>query len=1018
MHLSFDSGAIYEPTKHFWVDTRLRTPFTGWQNNLLQGNLYQAKNLLSSNATILWAETQKLVLAVLTDYEFSEMNTKCEATLLVNSTVKEVPTIDASFKHVQDNRQYLTDISIRHAPQNEKPNLFAIHSNWHLNFNQMHSNVSGSIMLKSPVSGYSKGTLATKFSLSKTKMLRGAADLELEDKKFTLAVDGMVKKLTNCMLVVNVTTPIPKYSNIVSRFGLVKQNRHFVAEVRAPGGALGVEVKFAVISMGDFDVIFNLETPVENFKKIMLVGKLKSDMIDFRGGLNKYVLGYVGVSRKQSWTDFEYSWKVYTPLDKFEESSLVVKYVRKKQIFDMEVMLKFAQKKLGIIVGGEPKHKIIGLPRIQHSLPFKSKLSEDFDRFNFYFDGSTDEESSEEDSAEDEDEENDDADIDSEWNLIGRMELNTIIWPTISGFIDIEDFDEEYYIMRGNLNLPAGNIELRDHLYFPDLMNIRNSLQIATPFSVVQEIELLYLHTAKLGNYYVSALELFYKNSTTWTELGFNSNYTKVLDPDLKTHDVEVNLYLPFETLPRVMLASNLEMTETVYRANISGRTSFTFTSLAATVETDTDYIDITAGMALASPLLPHYEFRVFFKRDLSDTENALNFGFEELYNDKSFLRVETVWHTQASQYTKLKGKVQTNVFPICFVETTVSLNRTPNFNAELDLTFDSLSKRGISFHVAARKQAERIFVELRTPLKNVANVSLSGMVRPLSNPDTFLLSGRLLRNRDIYNVNGTIGFQSNIPVYVDLRLRPVTRDSTARILYSLTRSEGDAVKTIQLNVEEGETFFNVDSTVTFYSKLNWNVNTVVNTSPGLISNRADGNKCTFVALARTDNDGGMFSETHLVTPFRKFGIDSFHVNGTANFGKQAGSMNTVYDFSMGNGTILFTWAFTMLENMQMLLDANTKNEAGQRLLKVGMRYLNPGKNSQRLSIGGNLDVDAKMNLEVNGSAMVISKQDMSGAFSVRLPILSNVSCINIKLFMILKFKKIANKRNPKSKSN
>lgn len=389
IHLSFDSGAFYEPKRHVWIDLRLKTPFSGWQTNMLQGQIYQAKNLLSSNATILWADTQKLVLGILTDFEFGDLNSKYEAKLLVNSTIKEVPTINANFKHNQDKRHYVTDISIHHAPHGTKPNIFSVKSNWQLNANSQYNNITGSVLLQTPLKGYLKGALATKFSMSSSKALRGAADFELEEKKFTLAVDGTVKKLTDCMLVVNITTPIEKYRNIVSRLGLVNRKRHFVAEVRAPLGALGIEVKFAVESMSKFDVIFNLETPIESFKKIMLIGKLRSDMVDFRGGLNKFVLGYIGVSQYQSLEDFEYSWRIYTPLDHFEESSLVVKFIR-KHIFDMEVMLKFAQKKLGIIVNGKPKQKLINLPKVEHYLPFSSRLSDDFDKFMRYFDDETD----------------------------------------------------------------------------------------------------------------------------------------------------------------------------------------------------------------------------------------------------------------------------------------------------------------------------------------------------------------------------------------------------------------------------------------------------------------------------------------------------------------------------------------------------------------------------------------------------------------------------------------------------
>lgn len=417
IHLSIDSGAIYEPKRHFWTDVQLQTPFTDWRTNKFQAQFYQAKNMLSSNVTVLWAETKQLVLGAMTDFEFNNTQIKCEAKVLVNSTIKDVPTINALFKHHQDKRFYITDISIRHSPHNKKPDILAVKSNWQLSSDNTLSTISGSMNMQTPLEGYSKGALATKFSLSTTKALLGAADFELEEKKFTLAVDGTVRKITDCMLTVNITTPIEKYRNIVSRFGLINANRHIVAEVRAPIGALGVEIKFAVESKSNFDVIFNLETPIESFKKIMLIGKLRPEMIDFRGGLNKFVLGYVGVSRKVSLNDFEFSWKVYTPLDHFEESSLVVKFIR-KEIFDMEVMLKFAQKKLGILVDGKPKQKLIALPRVEHYLPFESRLSDDFDRFTKYFEPNKDSDESDDGSDENEEQIDSESGKKKKWKII------------------------------------------------------------------------------------------------------------------------------------------------------------------------------------------------------------------------------------------------------------------------------------------------------------------------------------------------------------------------------------------------------------------------------------------------------------------------------------------------------------------------------------------------------------------------------------------------------------------------
>lgn len=978
-----DSGAFYEPNRHFYTDLRLQTPFVGWQTNMFQAQLFQAKNLLSSNVTMLWAETQKLIVGGLTDFEFDGPQIKCEVKVLVNSTVKDVPTINALFKHHQDVRHYSTDISIQHAPHDKKPNIFAVKSNWQLSTNNMTSSISGSMNMQTPLKGYTKGALATKFSLSSAKALRGAAGFELEERKFTLAVDGSVKKLTDCMLTVNITTPIEKYRNIVSRFGLQHKKRHVVAEVRAPIGALGIEFKFNVESKNRFDVIVNLETPIESFKKIMLIGKLRPEMVDFRGGLNTFVLGYVGVSRKESMTDFEFSWKVYTPLDQFEESSLVVKFIR-KQVFDMEVMLKFAQKKLGIVVNGKQKKKVIDLPRVDHYLPFESRLSDDFDKFSVYF--TTDsEESEEEDESESDSDSDSDEDENDNWSIMGHMELSTIIWPTISGFLDVDDIDEEYYIIQSNLNLPTGNIVVNDHLYFPDLMNIRNSLQVVTPYKPVQKIEALYLHTVKFGHYYVSALELFYKNNTEWIELGLNSNYTKVLETDFKAHDIELNLYLPFETMPRVTLAGGIEMAESNYRAKISGRTPHTTIALSADLETDTNYMDIQIGLGVATITIPHYDLKVYFKQDLSDTENSMLFGFDEDYIGRTFCRLESVWHVQGTIW-RFKSKTTTNAFPITLMESGFSLDRSPNFNAEVDLKLNTLSKRGIVFHVSAKRRADRIAVDLITPMQSLANVTMTGVLRRIPQQNDYLLAGRLTRNHEIYNVNGTVLFISHMPVHVDLRLRPVTRDSVTYVSYTLNARNADPTTSIHVRISDETTFFEVNSAFAIYSKSNWNMLITIETSPALLTHKQDANRCEISASLNPQPDETLLTEFKLITPWRQYGIDAFSVNATALLKPTSGFVNLFYDFSLGHGRVLSAWTLMLLENMKASFDFRSESEMGVRSLKVGMRYANPGKKNQRLSYGGDLDVDSKVNLDTNCSLLIISKTDVSGQFAIRLP--------------------------------
>lgn len=985
IELSFDVGTHLTGTKSVWLISKLRTPFQGWQRNSFDSYLVYARNYLSTNASVLWANKQRLGLGLLTDFDWIDPIVRFETKLFVNSTVKDVPTIDAIFRHTQNSSNYNTDISLRHAAHNEKPNLYSIKSMWQLNLSELHRNISGSVTLKSPMKGYTKGALVTKFSLSSKRMLHGAADVELEGRKFTLAMAGTVKKITNCMLEMNVTTPIEKYRNIKGRFGLIDYNRHVVAEMRAPNAALGIEIKFAVNAINNFDIIFNVETPITSLEKAMLVAKLQSDVIDFRAGRNQFVLGYVAVSRKVSFQDFEYSWKVYTPLPKFEESSLVVKYIQRKMV-DLEVMLKFAGKKLGVVIDGKPKQKFIQLPRIS-SFQFESRLASEFDRFSSHFatlnaniDSS---DSSEEESSEEE------AVVEDDWNIAGHMELDTIVWPTISGNLDIEDIASEDYIVTGNLILPIGTIDFRDHLYFPDYMNIQNSLRVVSPYPTAKEVEVFYSHTVEFGQYYISAMELFYKNDSRWVELGYTSNYTKQTDDaELKTHEIEVNFLLPLATLPRLSIGCSLELEDTVMRANVSARTIDTYLSLSGSLENDINYIDVNVGLKLDAPLVPNYALKLYFKKDLSDVENLIEIGFEEENGGTHKAHVESVWHVESSNYVKFNSKFTTNVFPLTTVETSLFLNRTANFQAAFDLSYVSFTRRSGTFHVGIAKRNEQLNIDVQTPMQDYANITMIGSLSPMSKQaGRYNLAGKLYRNHEIYNIDGTMTIVSDFPVEVDLQLKPVSRNAIGFLTYSLRNSGVGYGKSLQFKVMEGNTYLEAMGSLNIFSKLNWNFEGNINTSPGLLSRKLDHNRCELTASLRPDNSGRLTAMSRLQTPWRQLGIDMVTVNGSALIDGHAGDAKVAYDFSLVNGRLNSAWTFVLYENMNVLLDfANNKAETDPRSMQFGFRYVNPGRISQRMTFGGSLAIDKKWKFETNGSTVAITKNDVSGNLVISLP--------------------------------
>lgn len=294
----------------------------------------------------MWADTQNVALGLVSNYISTDNNEmKCEFKLELNSTVKDVPTASAYLKHSYNGTRIDTDVHIKHILLNEVPSVFSFSSIWQLHADLHYQNISGSIALRSPLHGYRNGVLTTKFSISDNKELLGGAFLDLEDKKYSVLLDGHAKKITDNMFIINITTPIEKFHEIIGRFGINERRRHVVAEVRAPNSALGFEVLWAVTAIADFDVKLSLETPLEAFQKVMLVGKMKPEIVEFIGGWNKIMLGYVGVWRMVNLTDFEYSYKVYTPLEHYTENGFVAKFVHRDE-FDLELSLQFSKHKV------------------------------------------------------------------------------------------------------------------------------------------------------------------------------------------------------------------------------------------------------------------------------------------------------------------------------------------------------------------------------------------------------------------------------------------------------------------------------------------------------------------------------------------------------------------------------------------------------------------------------------------------------------------------------------------------
>ncbi|ERL94744.1 hypothetical protein D910_12018 [Dendroctonus ponderosae] len=256
------------------------------------------------------------------------------------STLGHIPNVNATIKHSQNYTDYKSLIYLMYNPDF----IIDVDSYWQHQTNEHFSNLSGTVNTLTPFKGLEKGILVTKIFYTEDKHLRGVAEIDLDHKKMLVAMEGKFRKLMDSMFIANISTTEEKYQ---CQFKISKKDRHFVALITYPDGNLGTEVLFALNDLIDFDVKIFLATPIEFLQKVLIVAKLHTGKADFRIGWNSLLLGFSGIAHYVNIIDFQYTYKIYTPIKDFEENGLVAKLIFKKGL-DFETSLQLSRYKVNV----------------------------------------------------------------------------------------------------------------------------------------------------------------------------------------------------------------------------------------------------------------------------------------------------------------------------------------------------------------------------------------------------------------------------------------------------------------------------------------------------------------------------------------------------------------------------------------------------------------------------------------------------------------------------------------------
>ncbi|XP_034669576.1 uncharacterized protein LOC117902369 [Drosophila subobscura] len=963
IEFEYDAGILPGQTLHNWVHAELRTPFEGWRTNSLRAGIYNQQNLILVNSTLFWADDQKLELGYKSDYEISDQLISFDVRFGINSTIKDIPTINVKVIHWQDPQKVDTDLYLRYS-QNETFSTYGMNSNWEISRTKRHHNVSGRVHLVSPFEGYQKGGLVARFSLSDQRVVSGAASLNFDVREFTLTMDGYVKKFTDNMLTINITTPLEKFRTINGRFGLNEKKRHAVAEVRAPTAALGVEALADIKSLLSFDVKLSVATPIESFQQAAIVAQVNAERVDMRGMWNNATLGFTGVWHMNNLTDFEYSYLVFTPLAGFEENGFIAQLL-KRETFVFQLHGKLSNYRLGVKIRGEPKSELINQLG-SHKMQLEMLYDEDFKPAN-----------AETDYTPDADEEY--------FSYFTSFEVDSLVWPTIVGTVDIQEIID-FYLIVGHVHLPQGRLEFKDRLHYPDYLNVHNLLTLTTPFDAARDVKSIVEYHIDLNfNSFYERIKFRVNDVQNHIqELGFEVNYTKVQDNvKPKAHHVQLKLTTPYELLQEIDIRGRLEVDDNAYKGNITSITAHTHLSLAASVENEDNFLETAVGILLETDVIPHYACEAYFKKDFSAVDNSIDIRFEVTDNGTvNKLQIETDWHTSPQHYVNANGRIRTTMLPLQQASTSVLATKGASPQLSFDLQFQSRDGQSMAYGTRANKKQDVFNIEVWTPLKNYRNISMHGtIVRNPRDAQRYDVSGFLYRNMATYGIAGAVRMGDGLPIDATLRVQPKAGGRDGVIEMNINEAGPKKIRFSFSAIEDGKMCqisggYSVSDDGMDFSVL------VESTEPEIA-------RINFYGTLKPGSErGALVADVNLQTPWKELGIESVHLHSDVGVHSDRGKIVGEYQIGpyIGRGSCLWSWI--LAENLQLVLESYMERPSAQpRKVHASARYLNPGKSFQQMQTGGRLSVDSKWNLDVNGSLRYASVDDFEFGILTQLPL-------------------------------
>ncbi|KAI5644619.1 lipoprotein amino terminal region domain-containing protein [Phthorimaea operculella] len=441
---------------------------------------------------------------------------------------------------------------------------------------------------------------------------------------------GYMRRITNCMLVVNVTSPMTELAPTTFRIGFVEMDRHLVAMLVSPNSTTGIEVLLKLTSMQNFHLFGHVALPIQFLNRAILTAKRGADEIDFRVGWGEMDLGFTGIWQWRSPIDFVYLYKLYTPLEGFEENGLVLKNIYEPGL-DTELSVQLSKHKFGIAIllvdNGKGLLDVLK-DRFKHGSQGHDVLIENFD-------------------------------------TTARVVLDTLYYPTVTFHAHLMKFvgaDEED-IMNVNATLHLPNMQpivLTDIFILEDYTVMRNTLSLTTPFQAVKQLNSVYTVDITFGEQFNITSKTLLYNGTYWHEISYKIYYYHEAGEDdaYLSYLASLDIVTPLPVLPALDAKVTARLEDALWKmsADIS-MPSFTVAAIGR-LELDDPFVETSGSLNLTSPYLEDYLIKMEFRKDFAEQESSVGGGIQiHQGGSDNHLFANVVWRPWPNRHIYFKSR-------------------------------------------------------------------------------------------------------------------------------------------------------------------------------------------------------------------------------------------------------------------------------------------------------------------------------------------------------------------------